>query len=483
MYTSTRNKTTITASKAILNGLAPDGGLYVLQNINSAFFSENLRGLTYNELAKKILSEFLDDYPKGVIADIVDASYKDNFVPDIVGLKHFDSFSLLELFKGETFAFKDMALSILPSLFDAAKRINKINAKTIILTATSGDTGSAALSGFGKIDNTYVIVLYPKHGISEFQALQMTKYESDNCYVLGIDGNFDDCQSIVKKLFLGTKVKNAILSSANSINIGRIIPQVVYYFYTYLKLVEDKKINFYNKVNFTVPTGNFGNIYAAYIAKEMGLPIHKLIIASNANNVLTELFDSFDYDIDRSLLKTISPSMDILVSSNFERYLYNLSLNTDQINQYMRALRDNKMIYIKELKHQQTFKAYYASEENTKQAIKSFYKDYKYVIDPHTAVGFYCNQKYRSKHVDKAYNVILSTASAYKFSGSVLNALDLKPSKDLNAQIKQLKTINEENYDSRLESFLDAKLNTNVIPLEGAYDYVAKVIGEIDDKD
>lgn len=482
MYTSTRKKLNISASKVILNGLALDGGLYIRKNINSQFFNKEMLGFTYNELAEIIFSEFLDDYPREVISDIIKTCYQDNFIPSQVGLKHFDDFSILELFNGETFAFKDMALSILPKMFNEAKKINKINNKTVILTATSGDTGSAALSGFSKVENTYVIVLYPKYGVSKFQELQMNKFSSENCFLFAVDGNFDDCQKIVKDLFQKINVEKSILSSANSINFGRIIPQIVYYFYTYLKLVNSNKIKFGNLINFTVPSGNFGNIYAGYIAKQMGLPINKLIIASNSNNVLTELFNNYKYNINRELVKTISPSMDILISSNFERYLYNITQDQEKIFKYMKDLQDKKYIYIKELEEQKIFEAFFATEDNTKEAIKSFYEKYNYVIDPHTAVGYYCNNIHKNKGNDNFYNVVLSTASPYKFSESVLDALELKSSKILKEQIKLLKKISPENYDKRVEEVLNTKIKAKVLSVEETFEYVKKVIGDIDDQ-
>jgi threonine synthase len=483
MYTSTRNKVNISASKAILNGLALDGGLYVCENINSQFFSKKLLNYTYNELSEVIFEQFLDDYSKEVIKEIIKNCYDESFLPNQVNLKHFDDFSLLELFNGETFAFKDMALSILPKIFSEAKKINNINNKTIILTATSGDTGSAALSGFGEIENTFVIVLYPKNGVSEFQKLQMNSYAKDNCILIAVDGNFDECQRIVKEIFQKVKVKKSILSSANSINIGRIIPQIVYYFYTYFKLVRSNKIKFNDKINFTVPSGNFGNIYASYIAKQMGLPVNKLIIASNSNNVLTEIFNDYKYNINRELVKTISPSMDILVSSNFERYLYSIIKDEKKINNYMNDLKEKQIIYISELEQEVTFNAYFASEENTKDFIKIFYDTFGYVIDPHTAVGYYCNVQYKKENKDNSYNVILSTASPYKFSESVLNALGLYTTKGLQEQINLLKTISIENFDSRIEKVLNAKVKASDLSTSETFSYVKKVIGDIDDQD
>jgi threonine synthase len=397
-------------------------------------------------------------------------------------MKHLRDASLLNLFHGETFAFKDMALSILPSLFDAAKQKRFPDKKTIILTATSGDTGSAALSGFSKLDNTYTIVLYPKHGISEFQEKQMSQFVNEKCLVYGVEGNFDDCQNIVKRLFSESTLEHSILSSANSINIGRIIPQIVYYFYAYITLVNDHKIKMNEAINFTVPTGNFGNIYAGYIAKEMGLPVNKLIIASNSNNGLTDLFQSKSYDINRPLVKTISPSMDIIISSNFERYLYHLINDPDKVNDLMSELKNNHQIDIPELNQDRCFDAYYASEEDTLKTIHSVYQQFHYLIDPHTAVAYHCYKQYNKTKDDNHYQVILSTASPYKFSDAVIKALSIKETKSLKEKILSLKQQNPNQFDMRVMDVVEGEINTATITLKDAYQTIKKVIGDIDAK-
>ena len=319
MYKSTRGLEGIHASKAIIDGIASDGGLYVT-DIDFSYSQKDfdrLKKLSYKDLAVEILEKFLDDFTKEEITDIVYKSYDKTFdIDSIVNVKKAkDKIYFLELFHGKTLAFKDVALQVLPNLLSVSKKKNNINEKTIILTATSGDTGSAALAGFEGKEDVEMIVLYPNQGVSEIQEKQMLQYESKTRHIYAVEGNFDDCQNLVKKIFSEENNKN--LSSANSINIGRLIPQIVYYFYAYFRIARKKE-----KINVVVPTGNFGDILAGYIAKEMGLPIEKLICASNQNNVLEDFIRTGVYDINRPFKKSISPSMDILISSNLERLLY-----------------------------------------------------------------------------------------------------------------------------------------------------------------
>lgn len=483
MFTSTRFYTHTMASEAILEGLAPKGGLYVSERFNPSFFNLNLLSKDYYTLTRMVFSEFLNDYDEGKLLKAIQHAYDEKFQPEIVSLTHLKDCSLVNLFHGETFAFKDMALSILPSLFDMAKEKHAPNKKTIILTATSGDTGSAALSGFSRLEDTYVIVLYPKQGISKFQELQMSQFVSDHCFVFGVEGDFDDCQHIVKEIFQTVSLEHAILSSANSINIGRIIPQVVYYFYSYIRLLKDEKIKYKDKVNFIVPTGNFGNIYAGYIAKQMGLPVNKLIIASNENNALTELFHYANYRIDRKLYKTISPSMDITISSNFERFLYHMTKDPKKVNDYMTELKEKQNIYISEMNYEHSFDAYYADEEDTLNAIKRVYQANHYLIDPHTAVGYHVFTAYKRYQKDDHYNVVLSTASPYKFSDAVLKALDKEVSSSLSDNIEALKALNPSQFDTRVLGVVSSEVKTTPLPLNQALEHVKKVIGEIDAKD
>ncbi len=485
MYISTRQNKMQNESYSIIQGLSKDGGLFIPQSFNTSFFNNDLLKLDYHSLSKLVNKQFLDDFDSNDINTLLDQAYNtSSFKPLTVVLKSLDRISFLELFHGPTFAFKDMALQVLPLLMNIAKKIQNDSKKTIILTATSGDTGGATLSGFSHLPDTHVIVLYPKSGVSDFQEKQMLQYASDNCHVLAVDGNFDDCQRIVKDIFSKVNVTNSIVSSANSINIGRIIPQTIYYFYAYLESVRNGEIKFGDFINFVVPTGNFGNIYAAYVAKKMGLPVNKLIIASNANNVLTELFNTGVYRIDRDLIKTSSPSMDIIVSSNFERLLYDLvDQNPKRVVKYMKDLQKNKSIYIKELKDNNDFYATYATESETLSAIKTVYDQYDYLIDPHTAVAYHCYETYKKETSDDTKTIIVSTASPYKFSGAVLDALHLPKTNDLEKDIITLKKIDKAPFDERIMDVLSCDQSPQVIALDKTYAYVMKVIGEIDAND
>lgn len=481
MYTSTRKTVKVTASEAIIKGLGPEGGLYLKDKINSDFFNNELLDYSYQDLTKIVFKEFLDDYSLKDISDIVDKAYNQEvFLPQPVVVRNFSRTGFLELFHGRTFAFKDMALSVLPLLFDRAKKINNIKKKTIILTATSGDTGSAALSGFKNLENTFVIVLYPKKGISLFQELQMLAHKEENCFLIPVEGNFDDCQNLVKKIFVTEKPKNSLLSSANSINIGRIIPQVVYYVYSYLELCRRSIISFGDEIDVTVPTGNFGNIYAGSIAKRLGVPIRKFVIASNENKVLTDLFNTYTYNINREFLKTISPSMDILVSSNFERYLYDLTQDTDKVKNYINQLNSKRKVEIPELKDNELFYAAYAKETETKAAIKEVYQKFDYLIDPHTAVAYSCSQEFMRLNNQDRYMLILSTASPFKFSKAVIEAISNQKFYSLEEEIAYLRNLDNSVYDNRINQVLNHRTDDISYSLKGALEKIQKVIGEID---
>ncbi len=481
MYTSTRKKVRVKASWAIIKGLGPDGGLYLKEDIHSSFFSKDLLDYSYQDLTKAIFNEFLDDYSLDDISDIVEKAYnQEAFLPQPVVLKSFSKTGFLELFHGNTFAFKDMALSVLPLLFEVAKKLNNIQKRTIILTATSGDTGSAALSGFKSLENTFVIVLYPKKGVSLFQELQMLAHKEENCFLIPVEGNFDDCQNLVKRIFTTEKPQNSLLSSANSINIGRIIPQVVYYVYSYLELCRRRVISFGEEIDVTVPTGNFGNIYAGSIAKRLGVPIRKFVIASNTNKVLTDLFNDYTYNIGRDFVKTISPSMDILVSSNFERFLYDLIKNPDKVKSYMKQLKSDKSIWIPELKNNDWFYATYANEVETREAIKEVYQKYDYLIDPHTAVAYSCSKKFQNLDNQDNYMLILSTASPFKFSEAVIDAISNQKFASLTEEIAYLKNLDNSVYDKRIDQVLNYKVNDLSYSLNDALEKIQKVIGEID---
>ncbi|KXB69427.1 homoserine kinase [Peptoniphilus sp. DNF00840] len=418
-FLSTRNSNLkISGREAIVKGISEDGGLFVPESFPAFDIMDNL-DLSYTDLAHKILSLYLTDFDKEDLLKIIERSYA-SFEDEIAKVSYQKDF-YLELYHGRTSAFKDFALCLLPNLLSYSKKSLGIKDKTLILTATSGDTGKAALEGFYNTEDIDILVLYPTEGVSSIQKAQMDTTGSLNSKVISIDGNFDDAQSAVKKIFNDASIKeelkkeNIYLSSANSINIGRLLPQIVYYFYSYADLVKNKKISGGEKISYCVPTGNFGDILAGYYAKEMGLPIDKLVIASNDNNVLTDFFTTGRYDANRDLVKTISPSMDILVSSNLERLIFHKSSDAI-VKEKMDDLRDKGVF-----EFEGDFKEFlcgYANEEETKNAIKKAFEEENYLMDPHTGVA--------KNIVDKLgleKTVILSTASPYKFSSTVLEAL------------------------------------------------------------
>lgn len=428
-YHSTRNNNGhFTASEAILKGLASDGGLFVPSEIpNVADRLQDLAQLSYPKLCHKIVCEFFGEFrdDKEFEADVIRAYDKFDTLSTL-NLKEFDKVCYMELYHGPTCAFKDFALSVLPCEIRAAKRRLGIEGEFAILTATSGDTGKAALEAFRGQDGFKIAVVYPKHGVSKIQELQMNSTSESNTFVCGLNDNFDACQTLVKEM-LGEKIDGVNLSSANSINIGRLIPQVAYYFYTYLKLVADGKVKMGQKINFSVPTGNFGDILAGYIAKKMGLPINKLICASNMNKVLTDFFQTGVYDRRRKFYITQSPSMDILISSNFERLLWFITRDDEYVSSLMNDLKQDGMFMAKELlPFLKDFAADFATEQETAEEINRVFREQGYLIDTHTAVASAVARK-----MDMAeYTVILSTASPYKFCSSVLEALGEAPSED-----------------------------------------------------
>lgn len=425
-FLSTRNSNLkISGREAIVKGISEDGGLFVPESFPSFDILENLE-LSYTELAHKILSLYLTDFDKDELLKIIEKSYA-SFVDEIAKISYTKDF-YLELYHGKTSAFKDFALCLLPNLLSYAKKSLGIKDRTLILTATSGDTGKAALEGFYNTEDIDILVLYPTEGVSSIQKAQMDITDSLNSKVISIDGNFDDAQSAVKKIFNDQKIKeelkkeNIYLSSANSINIGRLLPQIVYYFYSYKELVNANKISAGEKISFCVPTGNFGDILAGYYAKNMGLPVEKLVIASNDNNVLTDFFNTGKYDANRELVKTISPSMDILVSSNLERLIFHKS-SDELVKEKMKDLNESHIFTFEG--DFDEFLCGYASEEETKKTIAKTFKEEGYLIDPHTAVA-----KHIVDELGLDKTVILSTASPYKFSSTVLAALGEEVSQD-----------------------------------------------------
>ena len=439
-YTSTRdNNVKVTASKAITDGISPDGGLYIPESIPqlSAEEIKSLCDVDYKERAKKVLGLYLTDFTKEELDYCVEGAYKDGkfaseFVAPVVKLH--DNVSILELFKGPTCAFKDMALQILPYLLTVSAKKNLKDKEIVILVATSGDTGKAALEGFKDVDGTKILVFYPNDGVSPMQKLQMTTQEGNNVGVCAVYGNFDDCQTGVKSIFTNKEIlerfekNNLVFSSANSINWGRLAPQIVYYVSAYCDMVNNGSVNFGDKINVVVPTGNFGNILAAYFAKEMGLPINKLICASNANNVLTDFIETGVYDRNRSFYTTVSPSMDILISSNLERLLYILCGRDDKtVNEWFGKLKTDGKYEISDGVKAQIKDLFYAGccdDVKTKETIHSTYKKFGYLADTHTSVALNVCDAYIEKTGDTTPVIVASTASPFKFSKAVLSAVE-----------------------------------------------------------
>lgn len=435
LYTSTRGKEQVTASKAILKGLASDGGLFVPTSIPKLEVSlEQLSNMTYTEVAYEVMRQFFTDFTEDELRYCINSAYDEKFdQEEIAPMVKADGAYYLELFHGATIAFKDMALSILPYLLTTAAKKNKVNNEIVILTATSGDTGKAALAGFADVPGTRIIVFYPKYGVSPIQEKQMVTQKGENTYVIGITGNFDDAQTGVKAMFNNKELADRMdtagfqFSSANSINIGRLVPQVVYYVYAYANLLKNKEVTENEPINVVVPTGNFGNILAAYYAKSMGLPINKLICASNDNKVLFDFFQTGTYDRNREFILTTSPSMDILISSNLERLIYKIAGENPELNlELMQSLAREGVYQITgEMQEKLAdFVGGYAGEEKTSQTIHDLYEKTGYVIDTHTAVAAAVYHDYKIKTKDETKAIIASTASPFKFTRSVMNAID-----------------------------------------------------------
>lgn len=439
LYNSTRSKgTPVKASEAILKGLSDDGGLFVPDHIPALDKSlKELSEMTYQQVAYEVMKLFLTDFTEEELKTCIERAYDSKFDTDVIApLVEAEGAYYLELFHGSTIAFKDMALSILPHLMITSARKNHIKNEIVILTATSGDTGKAALAGFANVEGTRIIVFYPKNGVSPIQEKQMVTQKGDNTFVVGIHGNFDDAQTGVKKIFSDKELakemdgKGFQFSSANSINIGRLVPQICYYVYSYATLLREGKIADGEKMNVVVPTGNFGNILAAFYAKNMGLPIAKLICASNDNKVLYDFFRTGTYDRNRKFMLTSSPSMDILISSNLERLIYRIAGNdADKNRELMAALSGQGKYEISaDMKAALAdFYGNYANEAETADEIKRLYRSCGYVIDTHTAVASAVYQKYLKETGDSnTKTVIASTASPFKFTRSVMNAIDAK---------------------------------------------------------
>ncbi|MBQ9833215.1 MAG: threonine synthase [Clostridia bacterium] len=484
-YTSTRN-TSITAapSMAVLNGIASDGGLFIFDEYPLAPSLNELCGMTTFELYTEILSSLIFDIPKEKMADLVSAAYTDKFeTGDLTPLVKVGDDYVLELFRGPTSAFKDVALSILPHLVTTCARMNGVEDDIHILTATSGDTGKAAMAGFADVEGTRITVFFPKDGVSTVQQAQMLTQEGKNVTVCSVKGNFDDAQTGVKEIFSKVQQdkllagKGVRLSSANSINIGRLAPQVVYYYKSYFDLVRAGTITMGDKIDFVVPTGNFGDILAGYIAKGMGLPVGTLVCASNKNDVLTEFIETGRYNRNRTFYKTASPSMDILVSSNLERLLYLMSGNdADKIAGYMSDLKTKGEYTVdNELKTAiaNEFYACAACDETAFVTIKSVYEEKGYLLDTHTAVAMHACSEYKKNNPGHNLCVVLSTASPYKFAADVLFAITGKKESDGFKAMRDLETLTNVPIPKNL-SGLDTKptLHSDSIEKEAMLDYV-----------
>ncbi len=494
-FTSTRdNSVKVTASKAIADGISPDGGLYIPESIPqlSADEIKALCDVNYRERAKKVLGLYLTDFTKEELDYCVEGAYKEGkfdseFVAPVVNVH--DNVNILELFRGPTCAFKDMALQILPYLLTVSAKKNLKDKEIVILVATSGDTGKAALEGFKDVEGTRILVFYPNDGVSPMQKLQMTTQEGGNVGVCAIYGNFDDCQTGVKNIFTNKEIldrfqqNNLVFSSANSINWGRLAPQIVYYVSAYCDMINNGSIKYGDKINIVVPTGNFGNILAAYFAKEMGLPVNKLICASNANKVLTDFIETGVYDRNRDFYTTVSPSMDILISSNLERLLYILcGRDSAVINDWFTQLKENGKYTVSDdvkAQIQSLFVAGCCDDNKTKETINRVYNDYGYLADTHTAVALDVCDSYIAKTGDTTPVVVASTASPFKFSKAVLTAVEgEKDYADEFSTVNALEDISSLKAPSQLSELKGKEVRfTKVTSKENMADVVFEMLG------
>lgn len=468
-YHSTRNpELKAGARQAILQGLAPDGGLYVNPNLGDEKVDLDavIQG-NYQENAILILSKLLDDFSEDEVRECVEGAYTGSFAdPALAPVRDVDGIQVLELFHGPTSAFKDVALTLLPYLMRTS--LKGSDEKVMILTATSGDTGKAALSGFQDVDQTGICVFYPDGKVSDIQYRQMACQEGGNVNVFAVEGNFDDCQSEVKKLFMDEELNefarqhHVRLSSANSINIGRLVPQIVYYFDAYAQLVRADVIKKGEEISFSVPTGNFGNVLAGYYASLLGLPVKKFYVASNANHVLSDFFETGVYDRNRPFIQTISPSMDILISSNLERFLYYISdKDAEKVAGWMQDLKEKGRYEVgPEIleKMQALFGFGYYDDEDTKKTIGDVYEKTGYVLDPHSAIGYALADENR----DQGVIVAVSTASPYKFSADVLDGIGQGGSREWEA-MHQLEEISGQPAPERLSGLEKAEIRHRTV--------------------
>ncbi len=474
-YKSTRNSSVnISSAEAIVQGISTDGGLFVPSEIPQISLDDivALGDKSYPERAAWVFSKFLTDFTEAELKYCTESAYNDKSFASasITEISHlFDGTYVLELWHGPTCAFKDMALQILPYLLTTSLKKVNMNKKVVILVATSGDTGKAALEGFKDVEGTSIMVFYPQDGVSDMQKRQMATQEGANVTVCALRGNFDDCQNGVKAIFTNEEIKQKLsdggmmFSSANSINWGRLAPQIIYYISAYAELVKDGGINAGDKINIVVPTGNFGNILAAYYAKNMGLPVNKLICASNANNVLTDFINTGIYDRNRKFITTVSPSMDILISSNLERLLYIMNGENDALIRewFGKLASEGRYEVTEDVKAKLTddFAAGCCDDDETKATIKRIYDKYSYTLDTHTAVAVKVYEDYREKTGDNTRTVIASTASPYKFSTAVLEAIEGKaPECDEFAKVDRLCELSGYDIPQSLASLKDKEI-------------------------
>ncbi len=491
LYTSTRsNDVKVTASQAILKGLAADGGLFVPEALPTMDVSlEELAKMDYKQVAYEVMKLFITDFTEEELKNCINKAYDSKFdTEEIAPMVKADGAYYLELFHGATIAFKDMALSILPHLLTTSAKKNDVKNDIVILTATSGDTGKAALAGFADVPGTKIIVFYPKNGVSAIQERQMVTQKGDNTFVVGIHGNFDDAQTGVKKIFADKEFAKELdekgyqFSSANSINIGRLIPQVVYYVYAYGVMLKEERITAGEKINVVVPTGNFGNILAAYLAKHMGVPIDKLVCASNHNKVLYDFFKTGEYNRNREFYLTTSPSMDILISSNLERLIYLIAGCDDTKNtELMQKLTsEGSYIITDDMKaNLDDFIGGFATEEETAARIKALYEKTGYVLDTHTAVASHVYEQYVKESGDTTKTVIASTASPFKFGQSVMEAIDGKShEEDMFELVETLSKTANVAIPNAVEELKTAPvLHDNICEKDGMKDIIKQFLG------
>ena len=477
LYHSTRSKeNTADSAQAVLNGLAPDGGLYVPAALPAFDAAACLQESTM-EMAERIIGALLPDVPD--MGELVRRAYTGKFeTEELTPTVDTGKFTVLELFRGPTSAFKDVALCMLPQLLTRARSVKGIEEDITILTATSGDTGKAALAGFADVEGVRICVFYPDGGVSKVQRAQMVTQEGNNVAVCAVEGNFDDAQTGVKNIF-AAGVEGKRLSTANSINIGRLAPQITYYFKAYADLLRRGQIKMGDKVNFSVPTGNFGDILAGFLAKKLGLPVGKLICASNANNVLTDFIESGTYDRRRPLHKTISPSMDILVSSNLERLLYFLSGDTALVAGLMAQLNTQGFYTVPDNLKKAIGEEFWAGccdDAKTRKTISKVWAEQHYLCDTHTAAGWAVAEDYVNQTGDTTPMVVLSTASAYKFPAAVLSSLEKSTETDEFKQMERLAQLTGVPIPGNLKGLQQKKeLHTDVIPKDQMHTYVTNL--------